>query len=57
MHVADHARDWFYEVTFDEDYLTGYGVQRGLPALGTTRRCSSGRTSRACSTSTGPSTT
>jgi phenylpropionate dioxygenase-like ring-hydroxylating dioxygenase large terminal subunit len=32
--IADHARDWFYEVTLDEDYATGEGVQRGLAALG-----------------------
>jgi phenylpropionate dioxygenase-like ring-hydroxylating dioxygenase large terminal subunit len=32
--IADHARDWFYEVTLDEDYSTGDGVQRGLEALG-----------------------
>ncbi len=31
--VADHARDWFYDVTLDEDYATGEGVQRGLDAL------------------------
>ncbi|GAB2477893.1 aromatic ring-hydroxylating oxygenase subunit alpha [Jatrophihabitans fulvus] len=31
--VADHARDWFYEVTLEEDYRTGEGVQRGLDAL------------------------
>jgi len=27
------ARDWFYDVTYGEDYLTGYGVQRGIPAM------------------------
>ncbi|WP_409329697.1 aromatic ring-hydroxylating oxygenase subunit alpha [Trujillonella humicola] len=31
--VADHARDWFYEVTLEEDYRTGEGVQRGLDAM------------------------
>jgi phenylpropionate dioxygenase-like ring-hydroxylating dioxygenase large terminal subunit len=27
---ADHASAWFYEVTLDEDYRTGEGIQRGL---------------------------
>jgi Ring hydroxylating alpha subunit (catalytic domain) len=31
--VADHARDWFYEVTLHEDYATGQGVHRGLDAV------------------------
>ena len=31
--IADHARDWFYEVTLEEDYRTGEGVQRGLDAM------------------------
>jgi phenylpropionate dioxygenase-like ring-hydroxylating dioxygenase large terminal subunit len=31
--MADHARDWFYEVTLDEDYATGEGIQRGLDAI------------------------
>ena len=31
--VADHARDWFYDVTLDEDYATGEAVQRGLHAF------------------------
>ncbi|MGY1809490.1 aromatic ring-hydroxylating dioxygenase subunit alpha [Blastococcus sp. SYSU D00669] len=30
---AELARDWFYDVTYGEDYLTGYGVQRGIPAM------------------------
>ena len=30
---AEFARDWFYDVTYDEDYLTGYGVQRGVQVL------------------------
>jgi hypothetical protein len=30
---AAFARDWFYDVTYGEDYLTGYGVQRGIPAM------------------------
>jgi nitrite reductase/ring-hydroxylating ferredoxin subunit len=32
--AADHTRDWFHDVVLDEDYGAGYGVQRGLPALG-----------------------
>jgi hypothetical protein len=32
-HVAEVARDWFYDVTYGEDYLTGFGVQKGIPAL------------------------
>lgn len=32
--AAEHTRDWFHDVVMDEDYLTGYGVQRGLAALG-----------------------
>jgi nitrite reductase/ring-hydroxylating ferredoxin subunit len=32
-HEAEFARDWFYDVTYGEDYLTGYGVQKGIPAL------------------------
>src|SRR3954452_15929140 len=31
--VADHTRDWFHDVVLDEDYATGYAVQRGLKAL------------------------
>ena len=31
--AAEHTRDWFHDVVMDEDYLTGYGVQRGLEAL------------------------
>lgn len=31
--AAEHTRDWFYDVVLDEDYATGYGVQRGLQAL------------------------
>jgi hypothetical protein len=31
--AADHTRDWFHDVVLDEDYATGYGVQRGLAAL------------------------
>jgi nitrite reductase/ring-hydroxylating ferredoxin subunit len=32
-HEAEFARDWFYDVTYGEDYLTGFGVQKGIPAL------------------------
>lgn len=32
-HAAEFARDWFYDVTYGEDYLTGFGVQKGMPAL------------------------
>jgi nitrite reductase/ring-hydroxylating ferredoxin subunit len=32
--AAEHAREWFHDVTLDEDYATGEGVQRGLAALG-----------------------
>jgi hypothetical protein len=31
--AAEHTRDWFHDVVLDEDYATGYGVQRGLQAL------------------------
>ncbi len=31
--AAEHTRDWFHDVVMDEDYATGYGVQRGLAAL------------------------
>lgn len=33
LHEAEFARDWFYDVTYGEDYLTGFGVQRGVSAL------------------------
>jgi phenylpropionate dioxygenase-like ring-hydroxylating dioxygenase large terminal subunit len=32
--AAEHTRDWFHDVVMDEDYATGYGIQRGLAALG-----------------------
>ena len=32
-HEAEVARDWFYDVTYDEDYITGFNVQKGLPAM------------------------
>lgn len=31
--AAEHTRDWFHDVVMDEDYATGYGIQRGLQAL------------------------
>jgi nitrite reductase/ring-hydroxylating ferredoxin subunit len=31
--AAEHTRDWFHDVVMDEDYLTGYGVQRGLESF------------------------
>jgi nitrite reductase/ring-hydroxylating ferredoxin subunit len=31
--AAEHTRDWFHDVVMDEDYATGYGVQRGLDAF------------------------
>jgi nitrite reductase/ring-hydroxylating ferredoxin subunit len=31
--VAENTRDWFHDVVMDEDYATGFGVQRGLQAL------------------------
>jgi phenylpropionate dioxygenase-like ring-hydroxylating dioxygenase large terminal subunit len=31
--AAEHTRDWFHDVVYDEDYLTGYGVQRGLASM------------------------
>jgi phenylpropionate dioxygenase-like ring-hydroxylating dioxygenase large terminal subunit len=31
--AVDHTRDWFHDVVMDEDYATGYGVQRGLDAF------------------------
>lgn len=33
VHEAEIARDWFYDVTYGEDYITNYGVQRGVTAL------------------------
>ena len=30
--AAEHTRDWFHDVVMDEDYATGFGVQRGLEA-------------------------
>jgi nitrite reductase/ring-hydroxylating ferredoxin subunit len=31
--AAAHTRDWFHDVVMDEDYATGYGVQRGLDSF------------------------
>ena len=31
--AVEHTRDWFHDVVMDEDYATGYGVQRGLDAF------------------------
>jgi nitrite reductase/ring-hydroxylating ferredoxin subunit len=31
--AAEHTRDWFHDVVMDEDYETGFGVQRGLAAF------------------------
>ena len=33
LHEAEFTRDWFYDVVYNEDYLTGYGVQRGVLSL------------------------
>ena len=32
QHDLEVMRDWFYDVVYDEDYLTQYGVQRGVAA-------------------------
>lgn len=31
-HELEVMRDWFYDVVYDEDYLTGFAVQKGLSA-------------------------
>ena len=31
--AAEHTKDWFHDVVMDEDYATGFGVQRGLEAF------------------------
>ena len=31
--AVEHTRDWFHDVVMDEDYATGYGVQRGLESF------------------------
>jgi len=33
LHEVEFMRDWFYDVVYGEDYLTGYSVQRGVNAL------------------------
>lgn len=30
---AEFTRDWFYDVVYNEDYLTGYAVQQGVRSL------------------------
>lgn len=32
QHDLEIMRDWFYDVVYNEDYLTQYGVQRGVAA-------------------------
>lgn len=34
QHELEVMRDWFYDVVYNEDYLTQYGVQRGVRATG-----------------------
>lgn len=34
QHELEVMRDWFYDVTYDEDYITGYGVQKGVAVTG-----------------------
>jgi len=34
QHELEVMRDWFYDVTYDEDYITGYGVQKGVGVTG-----------------------
>ncbi len=33
LHEVEFMRDWFYDVVYNEDYLTGYSVQKGVNAL------------------------
>jgi phenylpropionate dioxygenase-like ring-hydroxylating dioxygenase large terminal subunit len=35
-HDLEVFRDFFYDVTYEEDYITGYGVQTGVGTLGGT---------------------
>jgi len=35
-HDLEVFRDFFYDVTYEEDYITGYGVQTGVGNLGGT---------------------
>ncbi|MEY4137584.1 MAG: Anthranilate 1,2-dioxygenase large subunit [Actinomycetota bacterium] len=34
QHELEVMRDWFYDVVYNEDYLTQYGVQKGVGATG-----------------------
>ncbi len=34
QHELAVMRDWFYDVTYDEDYITGFGVQKGVAVTG-----------------------
>jgi phenylpropionate dioxygenase-like ring-hydroxylating dioxygenase large terminal subunit len=34
QHELEVMRDWFYDVTYGEDYITGYGVQKGVAVTG-----------------------
>jgi nitrite reductase/ring-hydroxylating ferredoxin subunit len=34
QHDLEIMRDWFYDVVYNEDYLTQYGVQKGVSATG-----------------------
>ena len=34
QHELEVMRDWFYDVVYNEDYLTQYGVQKGVRATG-----------------------
>jgi phenylpropionate dioxygenase-like ring-hydroxylating dioxygenase large terminal subunit len=34
QHDVEIMRDWFYDVTYGEDYITGFGVQKGVAATG-----------------------
>ena len=33
-HDVEVMRDWFYDVTYGEDYITGFGVQKGISVTG-----------------------
>jgi hypothetical protein len=33
-HELEVMRDWFYDVTYGEDYITGFGVQKGVSVTG-----------------------
>lgn len=34
QHDLEVMRDWFYDVVYNEDYLMGYGVQKGVSVTG-----------------------